>query len=189
MFAREIEAPSYTWMIDQDDLILAVNENWVEFARCYHPRGGQLADVVGTSIWDYISGRKTRLAYHRLIEKTRRTGEPQVALFRCDCPDYRRWMLLNFHGNSQGGVRFESNIGREDRRPRVRLLETTVPRDGDREVKQCSWCYHVEGPDGDWVEVEDAMRALDIDPASHRMPRLSYAICPFCADRLENLTI
>jgi len=58
-------------------------------------------------------------------------------------------------------VEFESRIVRQELREHVRLMNPSVER-GKRFVSICGWCKKIALPNGQWVEVEEAVRVLNL---------------------------
>ncbi len=61
------------------------------------------------------------------------------------------------------------------------LLDPAMPR-SDEVLEMCGWCDRFE-VDGEWVEVEEAARRLELFNRSE-LPALSHGICPDCNEML-----
>jgi hypothetical protein len=61
------------------------------------------------------------------------------------------------------------------------LLDPATPR-GDEVLEMCGWCDRFE-VDGEWVEVEEAARRLELFNRPE-LPALSHGICPDCNEML-----
>lgn len=54
----------------------------------------------------------------------------------------------------------------------------------DAMLIMCGWCKKVALPDDRWVEVEEAVKVLQLFDAP-RLPRISHGICRECLDAFE----
>lgn len=79
-------------------------------------------------------------------------------------------------------VVFESRLVREERRPNVELLDAGRPA-SEYELAICGWCKRI-GIDNAWLEVEDAMRELELFGWAI-LPRLSHKVCDGCNVMLQ----
>jgi hypothetical protein len=75
-------------------------------------------------------------------------------------------------------VEFESRIVRQELREHVRLMNPSVER-GKRFVSICGWCKKIALPNGQWVEVEEAVRVLNLFDEP-QLPTLTHGICGEC---------
>jgi hypothetical protein len=120
----------------------------------------------------------------RLLVRRVRDGVGGVELpFRCDAPHVRREMDIRIVARPGGRVvlfsaRLRSEEEREVPQP---LLDTEVPR-GKETIEMCGWCDRFE-VDGEWVEVEEAARRLQLFNRAE-LPALSHGICPACNEML-----
>jgi hypothetical protein len=69
----------------------------------------------------------------------------------------------------------------EERQARQPLLDPEAPRSSEL-VEMCGWCDRFE-VDGEWVEVEEAARRLELFNRAE-LPALSHGICPTCNEML-----
>jgi hypothetical protein len=75
-------------------------------------------------------------------------------------------------------ARLRSEEERDEPQP---LLDPEVPRGGETLV-MCGWCDRFE-VGGEWVEVEEAARRLELFNRPE-LPPLSHGICPDCNELL-----
>jgi hypothetical protein len=165
------------YCIDADDRVVAVGEDWSEFAR---DNGASELDTLSDdrTIWSYFDDDEVRDVWRLLVEQVRATqGVAQVPL-RCDAPHMRRWFEMTITAGPEGTVDFRSVLVFEEPRDAVALLSGDVERDRDRPaVPVCSWCG--DGHDGSgWRPVEDLVRELRL--LEDRVPAVDYGICPTC---------
>ncbi len=176
--------PSIRYQLDPQDRIQAVDTAWLAFARA---NAGPELDpdaVLGRRIWDFIAGKETRHLYRLLIDKARREWREMAVPLRCDSPTRRRYLELAIKPLADGVVEFSSSTIREEPRPFVALLDPSVARSDDLLVI-CSWCKHVRTRGNEWVEVERAIRRLDLF-ASDPLPQLTHGICSACEAEIES---
>lgn len=185
---QENAANVYSYRIDGTDMIVRLSENWSEFAARNHGlEGCDHCVVVESRLWDFIEGDEVRLLYGILLERIRRDGRPLRLFYRCDSPTERRFLSLEMVPHPDGEVDFHSSLLRTEPRESVRLLESDAPR-SEAFLKVCSLCKRFILPDGNWVEVEEAVQRLQLFDTA-RLPRLSHGLCPACyaaaVERLE----
>ena len=170
----------FKYQIDGEDRIISANEDWFHFAEENGAGGLKPEHVLGRSLWGFISDRPTAQVYMMLTEGARQHRKPVVFPYRCDSPDRRRYMELRLSIWGERGVEFNSRILHEQERERVRLLEEREDRSSDYLVI-CSWCKKAKLPGARWLEVEEAVRELQLFHAS-RLPQLTHGMCHSCGE-------
>lgn len=172
--------------IDGSDRIVRVNDAWSATAEEGEAPGLRAPQVLGRSLWDFVEDQTTRQLYVAMLERARTGTRPLSFAFRCDTPTLRRLMQMRITGLGGGAVSFEVRLIAAQPRPRVALLEPSLPREGF--VRMCSWCKRLPLPTGEWVEIEAAMKVLDILDTVP-LPAISHGMCPQCyravVDRLD----
>ena len=120
-----------------------------------------------------------RLLVRRIRDEVGRVELP----FRCDGPDVRREMNIKIVARPGGRiVLFSARMRSEEERDLPqRLLDPATPR-SDEVLEMCGWCDRFE-VDGEWVEVEEAARRLELFNQPE-LPKLSHGICPDCNQML-----
>jgi hypothetical protein len=174
-----IQALSYA--IDEQDHLIKVDRGYYSFAE---ENGWEEAGAsLGRSLWDYVAGSEMR-KLQRLLVRRVRDGVGDVELpFRCDGPGVRREMNIRIVARPGGRiVLFSARLRSEQARdlPQL-LLDPEAPR-GEEVLPMCGWCDRFE-VDGEWVEVEEAARRLDLFNRSE-LPALDHGICPDCNELL-----
>lgn len=173
------EALSYA--IDEHDHLIKVDEGYYSFAE---ENGWEEATTsLGRSLWDYVAGHKM-VKLQRLLVRRIRDGVGDVELpFRCDGPGVRREMKIRIVARPGGRVvLFSARLRSEEARDLPqRLLDPATPR-GEDVLEMCGWCDRFE-VDGEWVEVEEAARRLELFNRPE-LPVLSHGICPDCNEML-----
>jgi hypothetical protein len=174
-----VEALSYA--VDDQDHLIRVDEGYYRFAE---ENGWKEAGTsLGRSLWDYVGGEEMRKLQRLLLRRIRdEVGDVELP-FRCDGPDVRREMKIRIVARPGGRVvlfsaRLRSEEEREVPQP---LLDPESPR-GEETLTMCGWCDRFE-VDGDWVEVEEAAKRLDLFNRPE-LPAISHGICPDCSEML-----
>jgi hypothetical protein len=171
---------SFIWVIDHADKIVFVNDDWLAFARENDAPHISASSVLDQPLWRFIQGQETIQIYKQIFGKLRAGKSPLKFPFRCDSPECRRFMEVELDLLLENGVQLTSKILRKEPRPPMDLLSPSG-QESEEFLRICSWCKKVYLPEGEWVEVEDAVRALDLfGPPS--MPRITHTICNACKD-------
>ncbi len=168
--------------LDAYDHITAVDKDWDVFATVNgapHLSGGA---VVGDSIWTHITGKESQYIHQELFAKARQTQQTVSVPFRCDAPHERRFLCMDITPGPHDHLVIRINIIKLDPRPAVALLSQERPA-LDEYLKVCSWCKSVQLPDGNWVEVEQAVELLGLFDGP--LPRISHGICQGCLHRFS----
>lgn len=173
---------TYRYSIDEKNCLTAVDDNWLTFAKKNDAPALTRQAIFGRSIFDFIADSESRQLYSAIFDKVRHTGEDSVIPFRCDSAGTRRFMELCVRREPGDHVTFESVLICEEHRPVAELLDPDRPT-SDELLRMCSWCKRID-VDGTWMEIEDAMRELDLFSQSV-LPKLSHGICEDCRDKLE----
>jgi hypothetical protein len=167
------------YMIDPEDRITYVSDNWWFFAEengagadCYPPR------LLGLSLWDFIAGAETRHLYDILIAKTRAGKKDIQVPIRCDSPDRRRKIVISLNSVGDGHIEFRCRTIRVDAREPVDLLRSDVAR-ADRLIRICSFCKKVAVTADEWIDTEQAIDRMALF-IGNALPQLSHGVCPAC---------
>lgn len=173
-----VESLSYT--IDDQDRLIRVDEAFYRFAE---ENGWNEADAsLGRSLWKFVAGEDVRKVERLLIRRVRDELREIRLPFRCDGPDVRREMEIRIRSDSSGRVvEFSGTLLREERREPEPLLDRSAPR-GEETLRMCAWCDRFQ-VDGEWLEVEEAARRLELFRRS-ALPRLDHRLCPQCSRAL-----
>lgn len=175
---------TFVHRINARDRISFANEDWYAFAR---ENGGDSltpANLIGRHLFDFLCHEETKHLFDVLIQQVRRTGRTMVFPFRCDSPDYRRFMELTVNRHQQGEVEFCSRILWKERRVPMKLLASDVVRSDERLI-MCGWCKRVALPEGRWAEVEVAVSEMGLF-AKPKLPRIVQGICPRCSTTVSH---
>lgn len=178
------EVPVIRYGIDAFDRLVRVCEDWDAFAL---ENGGEAAvasSVTDCHIFDFITGEEWQRIYQKLFARVRKTRQPISFEYRCDSPALVRFMRMNIdNGSEPGQLCLTSETLFQKRRPSRDLSATAFCR---VLRTNCGWCGRVSGPDGAWMEIEDAINVMDLERRPVP-PLLSPGICPDCAEKAANL--
>lgn len=163
--------------VDASGRILAVNDEWVQFAL--ENGAPQLARsaVAGRALWDFIEDKETRHLSRLLLEKARRSGKAITLPYRCDSPDFKRYMEMEIVPVEGGAVEFRSRALRIEKRVPVALIDIDAPRSSGF-LTICSWCTRARTERG-WVELDEAVRALGLFSMA-ALPQITHGMCADC---------
>jgi hypothetical protein len=173
------EALSYA--IDEQDHLIKVDRGYYRFAE--ENGWDEASTSLGRSLWDYISGEEMVKLQRLLVRRVRNEVGDVELPFRCDGPAVRREMEMRIVARPGGRVvLFSARLRSERARDLPQwLLDPSVPR-SDEVLEMCGWCDRFE-VDGEWVEVEEAARRLELFNRSE-LPALNHGICPTCNEML-----
>jgi hypothetical protein len=88
--------------IDIEDRLIFIDDNWYAFARANQAPYLADAQILGKSLWDFITGNEVQNLYNLMLKKVRLSGEPVQVLYRCDAPHLRRFLQLKMMSADQG---------------------------------------------------------------------------------------
>ena len=170
----------FEYRVDRNNVVISVSDNWRAFAADNNGKASVMPEhVVGMPLEDAIADDETRALYALVINSVRRNNRPVVFDFRCDAPAERRFCEMRVTPGDDGSVDFESTTVRTEPRKPASLLQAEVPRSETEFVKVCSACGRVPDEEGRWMELEQAIRHLNLT-GRERMPRISHGLCEDC---------
>ncbi len=170
------EKADYTYRVDANDVIVAVDSWWLAFARENGAAHLTADSVIGTFLWDFIAGQLTRSLYQRIHAQLRTSGTPLRLPFRCDSPMLERHMRMTITPHDNGDLVYETRVLRTKVRRSLPLLDPNQPRSTSQLVL-CSSCLRAFLEGNGWLDVEKvAARLLD----DSQPPELIYRLCPPC---------
>ena len=169
------------YRIDAADRIVAVSDNWLEFARRNGAPHLTPDAVLGRSLWAFVADQETVALSRMIFNRVRAKTSEAVLPFRCSSPRTRFDLEMSVRPAGGRGLEIRTAIVREHAGDYMALLDPAAPRSDDI-VKACSWCNRIELPERGWVEVDVAVRRLGLF-AGPLTPRVSHGICPDCVRR------
>ena len=173
----------FVYRLDASDVITDVDDAWLEFARLNEAESLTRRAVVGSSLWNHVSGSETRHVYEHLFERVR-TGLEVTIPFRCDSPAVRRFHEMHMTALDAGGIELACQLLRQEARTAapMALLEAGVPR-SETLVTMCSWCKRIKNPQDGWLELEGAIEVTLLLSESP-LPGITHTICESCEESL-----
>jgi hypothetical protein len=171
-------ATTVRYTVDAENRLTSVDDEWLSFARANEAEELNSERVLGTSLLDFIAGTETRYLYQTVFERVREHDTPIILPFRCDSPETRRFMRIVISPLFGGSLQLDVVLVREQHREPVRLLARGDAR-SEEILTMCSWCKKAWIPDGEWLEIEDAIVRMDLFSTA-QMPEITHGICPSC---------
>jgi hypothetical protein len=166
--------------VDGTDEITAVCDSWGPFAEENGSDDLAPENVIGRSLWDFVTDETTQQLYRDILVRVRQ-GRTIRFPIRCDAPDRRRVLEMRLSPRPEGAVEFRTRTLSETLRSSLPLLEIRAPR-GEDMLRICGWCKQVD-LDGAWAELEDALPRLRLFERE-RLPQLTHGICGACLEEV-----
>lgn len=157
----------YTYVVDAEDRIRSVDENWRRFA--IENGAPDLPDrAIGESLYRFFADASVVELYRTLAEGVRKNGRRLIVPFRCDSEERIRIMELEMTLVDDGAIRYSGVLLEEFQRPKIPARATSgrLPR--------CSVCLFVQVEE-EWVSSSDLAFALDTS---------EWTVCPTCIEAL-----
>ena len=173
------------YTVNADDRISSVNDAWRSFAEVNEGRALLPPGILGRSLWEFIADRETRYIYQVVHDRIRGGGSPVRLSFRCDAPERRRLLQVDVLPRDDAGLLYRVLTVKQALRPFVPLLDSEGPR-AESFLTMCAWCKRVDAGPGGWLEVEDAVVALELFDAP-RLPQLTHGVCEECSEGLSSV--
>ncbi len=166
--------------VDANNVIIAINGSWDEFADANDAPQLKKQHVVGKSLFDYISGNVTRQFVQKLLDIVRQKNTSACFDYRCDAPNLRRYLQMRLMANERGEVRISNYQLHTE--PRVAPIFFIRSNQRDRHTRvRCSICNLLKQAE-QWVEAESLLK--DKEPLT--VPVI-YGVCPQCQHQLKQL--
>lgn len=160
--------------VDKNNVIVAVNASWDEFALSNDAPQLAGGSVIGWSLLDSISGKVTKTFTQALLDLARSHEQKIMFDYRCDSPQIRRYMRMHISQGDAGSVNFLHEHLSSEYFPHPAIYQSAAQRSRDTLVR-CSICNHVRH-DGIWSMPDYVSRTFF---ASHPVSVI-YGICPSC---------
>ena len=177
------EGPTYSYVIDERDVLVSVDDAWLGFARENAAPELTRSFVTGRPIWDFIAGGETQDLYRRLFASVRGDELPRKVPFRCDSPNLYRFMELELVPAAASGIELRGVLLREQVRVYCPLLDRALPK-SSYSFPACSLCNRIFAF-GSWLETDEAVRRLGAFDTT-RPPALEHTVCEACAGRAQS---
>jgi hypothetical protein len=171
------------YCVNAEDKISSVNHEWLSFAEANEGRTLLPPGILGRSLWAFVGDMETQHIYGVLHRRVRAHGRSVRLSFRCDAPERRRLLQLDILPQRDQELLYRVRTLKQEFRELVPLLDPRRPRQ-ESFVRMCGWCKRVAVGPRKWLEVEEAVAALDLFDEP-RPPQLTHGICESCSDRLS----
>jgi len=182
---KQEEYETYSYRIDDNDIIVTLSDNWQDFLTANHGAENTHAEnVIGKSLWTFICGVETRHLYQVVLRTVRDSQHQVKLLFRCDAPDARRYLQLIVAPGENSSIEFKSQIIKTESRESVDVLRHDLARSEDA-IRMCSMCKHIEVREQIWEETEQAINTMGLFEAE-RLPHIIHGLCPACFNAMMN---
>lgn len=165
------------YWLDAFDRVAAFDREWLRFAAENGASELTEENVLGRSIYSFISDESVRHLWMLLLRRARQGVVVQVPI-RCDSPEYRRNVEILVTMDGPDLLLITTNTTSAVRRREVGLLRRADSRE-DSSVRICSWCKRIEVAGRGWCEIEEAdelLRSLSGAP----LPALVQGSCTDC---------
>jgi hypothetical protein len=191
MDETKVKNPDIFYSLDKDNNIVVVGPGWDEFAADNGAPELESKNLIGKPVLNYFFDEATRRLYVRMFERVRKTGEQISFEYRCDSPSLRRYMRLTVSPSSDQGVTILSETLSKEPREEECFQWVRTPGAAQRKARlrnmvlmsACGVCSKVQVRSGDWVEIERALKGMDLTTEPW-FPLLTSTICSQCEDML-----
>lgn len=170
--------PLYQYVVSESDMIVAVDDWWLAFAKENGAPELTRESVVGQSLWPFIVDEPTRNLYREIHAHVRSSGIPVTVPFHCDSPTLERHMELTIRLGALDQLRYESTMIRGV--PRGYLATLDPDKQRSREfLTMCSLCKRSLIEPSGWMDLENISVTLRLFK-QEAVPQLRYTVCPEC---------
>lgn len=152
----------FIYCLNKEDRIISVCENWSVFAHKNSWAGKCTPEnVIEHKLWAFIQDDTTHYLYQEIFKKVRAGQHLSPIPFRCDSPEQRRFLELEFTLLADGHVQITSTILNCEDREYVSLLDSAIEKT-DELIRICSMCKKIAVSRDSWVEIETGLRKLKV---------------------------
>ncbi len=113
--AMSDDTPLY-YRLDRNDRIVEVGGTWDHFAQ---ENGGEdvVSDrILGTQLFKHVSGKTSRDFIWTAVDSVRKLAAPRRFAYRCDSPEFKRFMEMLITPDAAGGLLVEHTTLRVEAR-------------------------------------------------------------------------
>jgi len=166
-----------SYRINSRDEIIFLNDEWFQFASENDAQNLVPENVLCRNLWNFISDDKVKYLYQEILRRVN-AGHSFKFNLRCDSPETRRILEMNITPQKDGEVQFDSRTIRTQLRMPPILFKNNAPRT-EKLLIICSWCNKIETGNGQWEEVEEAVKTLGLFELE-TLPMISHGMCGSC---------
>ncbi len=160
--------------------ILSVNDEWNQHALENHSPELCSQEVVGKTLWHFISDRHTTLMHELIVSVAHSRKKPIVWRFRCDSAEWYRVLESVVEPLTNGHSRYTNRFTTQIHRPSIELLGTRQDR-SDEFIRLCSWCKGVI--QGQHVVTLEYINENYSTRREKALPQLLHGMCHDCYEQ------
>lgn len=160
------------YQLDGQNTIVAINDDWIEFAMANGGESLVPENVIGKSIFQYICGEPTQMYFRVIAAHARLTRQTVSHRYRCDGEDVKRFMEMTITPLDNSALEVKHTILAEEPKPLVKFVYAST--NASRFIKRCSICNRVNLNE-QWCE-DSALNAPQDQVA------VVYGVCEDCKD-------
>ena len=169
---------SVVYIVNADNIIVEVAENWAGFALENEGLALSAADVLGRDLLDFVSGKVTMSYWQGQLDWVRHGNQARVIHYRCDAQLQKRWMRVELCPEAGGNVRFIHQLVAAEQRAYPVYFVSARHRSLLSHIR-CSLCNRIKIK-GHWLEV-DALREQNL-ACSADTYLVTYGLCASCVE-------
>lgn len=171
--AQNEHAPIVYW-INRNMEITAVAGPWDHFAQENDGADVASANVLGRSIWAFVTGDPARMWVETLFQLAAVTGTMVERPYRCDSPDLKRFMRMRVIPEGAGVLRVEHELLHTEKQQQpVTIRSARNPAASG--LLRCSVCGRINKGES-WREPD----LCDVPSATEPVLRVMYTVCQQC---------
>lgn len=171
----ETATTSSFYRLDANDRIVAVGGDWNEFALANDAEGLLAERVIGSAIFDHVSGDVSVMFLRTLLNGARTLQRPTKRPYRCDSPGLKRFMEMVVEPDVHAEVTVHHRLLRTES---LKAMFRFAVRQGAAPLAtRCSMCNRLK-VGGQWQEPEVAWAEGLL--AAERTTPVIYGVCPDC---------
>lgn len=162
---------SIHYLLDSQNIIQSISGEWDVFAQKNGAEQLIVANVVGQSMFKFISGKVTKQFYDQLIRQAHTLAKTITFNYRCDSPEQKRFMEFHISPLSNGETLITSHFVHSKRVKKKSFTYLVNERTKGSKIL-CSICNRIYDHKA-WLELEDC---------AHNNPiPITYGICQECS--------
>lgn len=166
------------YRLDAADRIVEIGGCWNDFALANAGESVLAECVLGSNVYDHVSGDASRMFLHTLLTATRSLARDTTRPYRCDSPGIKRFMEMSLLPLAEHGVMVAHRMIKVETLPGHYefIASKKLPHLPNRIVR-CSICNRIKHA-GEWLETDRA-GALGLLSCSGPTPVI-YGVCDAC---------
>lgn len=166
------------YRLDAADRIVEIGGCWNDFALANAGESVLAECVLGSDIYDHVSGDASRMFLHTLLTATRSLARDTTRPYRCDSPGVKRFMEMSLLPLADHGVMVAHRMIKVEPLPgRYDFIASKNQPYPPSRIVRCSICNRIKHA-GEWLETDRA-GALGLLSSSEPTPVI-YGVCDAC---------